>query len=77
MPTKGLGGIGVFAGKGTREMNLPISICQVLFVKPFNRLNLTFHEGMKGFRKESGAVLTALGGSNVNKLAFKIKIPNP
>jgi len=26
-------------------------------VKLFNRFNLTFHEGMKGFREEGGAVL--------------------
>ena len=43
MPAEGFGGIGVFAGKGTREINLPISVCQVLLVKRFNRFNLTFY----------------------------------
>ncbi|MDY6854129.1 MAG: hypothetical protein SWO11_05395 [Thermodesulfobacteriota bacterium] len=66
------GGIGVFAGKGIRKISLSISICQILLVKLINRFNLTSHHGMKGFREESGAVLTALGGSKVDKLAFKI-----
>jgi hypothetical protein len=57
LPAEGFGGIGVFTGKGTREIDLPISICQVLLVKLFNRFNLGFHEGMKGFREEGGAVL--------------------
>ena len=74
MPAKGFGGIGVFAGKGAREINIPISICQILLVKLFTRFNLAFHEGMKGFREEGSAILTALGGSNINQLAFKIKI---
>lgn len=76
MPAKGFGGIGIFPGKGTREINLPISISQVFLMKLLNRFNLVFHERMKGLREEGCAVLTALGGSNVNKLALKIKIAN-
>ena len=74
MPTKGFGGAGVFSGKGAREINLSISICPVALVKLFNRFDLTFHEGVKGFREEGGAVFAALAGSNVNELPFKIKI---
>ena len=66
MPAKGFG--------GAREINLFISIRQVALVKLFNRFDLTFHEGVKGFREEGGAIFAALAVSNVNELPFKIKI---